>query len=367
MVWNWELPEWPQFSYEKKLIALQEKEFLLKAGNASAYLKSIEEHEYNRFVVEILSNEGVESSKIEGEILDRESLQASIKRHFGIKQGRSAKIGDKESRMADLLCNVYSTFDKPLTHEMLWEWHVRLFEGSSQIDDHGSYRSHNEPMQIVSTRYGKEQIFFEAPPSKAVLEEMEKFIEWFNNSKDSEQVLGRAAIAHVYFECIHPFEDGNGRIGRLLVEKVLSQGAERPILVAVSRVLEKERKKYYSALEKCNRTLTVSDWVVFFAHAIAQAQADSIHLLNFLIEKAKMFQRLLGQLNERQEKVLLRLFAEGPSGFDGGLSAENYIAITKTSRATATRDLNDLVEMKAIVKSGELKHTRYRLNITPRA
>jgi Fic family protein len=137
-----------------------------------------------------------------------------------------------------------------------------------------------------------------------------------------------------------------------------------PILIALSKVLEKRRKEYYAALERCNRTLSVAHWVECFAEAIFQAQEESVSLLYFLIEKSKMLTALIGQLNSRQEKVLLRLFAEGLSGFKGDLSAENYISITKTSRATATRDLADLVEKGVLIKTGELRHTRYKLNLT---
>jgi Fic family protein len=362
MRWNWELPDWPKFNYDPGRISQLERQFLLGAGSAFAYLKTIGEQEYNRFIVEILSLEGLESSRIEGEILDRESLQSSIKQHFGLqttlKQG-----ANKESRMAELLCNVYESFDKPLTHEMLWHWHSMLFKGSSGIADCGTYRTHAEPMQIVSNRHGSQRVFFEAPPSERVFREMAGFIDWFNSTNAPGSILGRAAIAHIHFESIHPFEDGNGRIGRVLVEKILSQGVGRPVLIAISRMLEKRKKEYYSALEKCNRTLDVQHWVEFFSDVILQAHEESISLLYFLIEKSKMLSALSGQINPRQTKVLLRMFAEGPDGFKGGLSAENYIAITKTTRATATRDLTDLVEKGALVKSGELRHTRYRLNL----
>ena len=362
MSWNWQLPDWPNFQYLPRGIAKLEKQFLLGVGSSFAFLKSLEQKDYNKFIVEILSAEGLDSSKIEGEILDRESLQSSIRQHFGL-DGKSKKWAEKESRIANLLLDVYETFDRPLTHDMLWQWHAMLFSGQSNISDSGKYRTHAEPMQIVSNRYGSATVFFEAPPSARVFEEMSAFIRWFNESLLSEQSLARAAIAHVYFESIHPFEDGNGRIGRMLVEKVLSQGVGRSVLIAVSKVLEKRKKEYYSRLEKCNRTLEVQDWVEYFAQAILQAQEDSMNLLYFLINKSKMLAALSGQLNERQEKVLLRMFAEGPNGFEGGLSAENYIRITNASRATATRDLSDLVKKKALVKIGELRHTRYWLNL----
>lgn len=362
MLWNWELKDWPHFTYNPSSIAQKERQFLLGVGSAFAYLKNVEKQDYQRFVIEILSQEGLESSRIEGEILDRESLQSSIQRHFGLHRTRKYE-SDKESRMADLLYDVYETFNAPLSHEMLCQWHYNLFKDQSYIADRGLYRTHPDPMQIISRRYDSPKIFFEAPPSLKVPAEMDRFIQWFNATRESESTLGRAAVAHVYFESIHPFEDGNGRIGRIIVEKILSQGVGRPVLIAVSKVLERRKKDYYAALEKCNRTLDIADWVEFFADAILQAQTESMNLLNFLIEKNKMLSVLSGQLNPRQEKALLRMFSEGIAGFKGGLSAENYIAITKTSRATATRDLADLVQKGALVKTGELRHTRYSLNL----
>lgn len=362
MPWNWELPRWPAFIYHPEKLSSLERQFLLNVGSASAYLKTIEKQEYSKFRVEILSLEGVESSRIEGEILDRESLQSSIKQHFELKAAKQEEKG-KESRMAELLCSVYETFDQPLTHEMLWQWHSMLFKNSPHIEDCGKYRTHAEAMQIVSNRYDSPKVFFEAPPSSIVFKEMSAFIDWFNSPNGSEPILGRAAIAHIYFESIHPFEDGNGRIGRALVEKILSQNVGRPVLIAISKLLEGKKKEYYSALEKCNRTLEVQEWAAFFSRVVVQAHEESMKLLHFLIAKSKMLGVLSEKLNPRQTKVLLRMFAEGPDGFKGGLSAENYIAITKTTRATATRDLTDLVEMRALIKTGELRYTRYRLNL----
>ena len=360
MPWNWELPDWPHFHYDPDKTSQLEKKFLMNVGGALAYLKTIESKEYNCFIVEVLCSEGLESSKIEGEVLDRKSLQSSIQQHFGLK-GETNKQGEKESRMAEILCNVHESFDQPLTHDMLWQWHAILFK-DRPIADCGTYRTHTEPMQIVSNRHSH-KIFFEAPPSAILFQEMEKFIAWFNSRNTAEPLLGRAAIAHVYFESLHPFEDGNGRIGRVLVEKILSQGIGHPVLMAVSKTLENRKKEYYAALEQCNRTLKVQDWVEFFSTAVIRAHEESMHLLYFLIEKSKMMNSLSGNINPRQTKALLRMFLEGPSGFKGGLSAENYIAITKTTKATATRDLADLVTKGALIKTGELRYTRYHLNL----
>jgi Fic family protein len=362
MPWNWQLADWPHFKYDPKVLPQRERAFLLESGKGSAFLKTLDEGEYHRFVIEILSSEGLESSVIEGEILDRESLESSIQYHLGLKS-RPRKEGNREHRMAHLLCNVYENFAEPLSHEMLWTWHAQLFEGALHSVDCGKYRTHAEPMQIVSHRMGSSKIFFEAPPSGQVYREMTQFIEWYHGTQLSKSILERAAIAHVYFESIHPFEDGNGRIGRVLVEKILSQGIGQPILIALSKILEKRKKEYYAALERCNKTLKIDHWMEFFADAILQAQGEAMGLLYFLIKKGKFFSAFEGFLNPRQEKALFRMFAEGQEGFKGGLSAENYIAITKASRATATRDLNDLVQKGALLKTGELRHTRYWLNI----
>lgn len=363
MPWNWQLPDWPEFTTDFDQVFCLERQFLLETGKASAFLKNVDEMEKNNFIVEILSVEGFESSKIEGEILQRMSLQSSIKKQFGFVKDAHDVIS-KEASMAEVLHRVYETFDQPLTHEMLCHWHAILFQHSTKLEEIGRYRTHSEPMQIVSGRLDRSEVFFEAPPSNLVPREMERFIEWFNATEKSNSLFVRAAIAHVYFESIHPFEDGNGRIGRLLSEKILSQGVGCPVLIALSKFIEQHKKKYYAELGKCNRTLNASSWVEFFSEMILQSQKHAMRLIVFLIEKAKMLSALSGQLNPRQEKALLRMFAEGPDGFLGGLSAEKYIAITKATRSTATRDLVELVQKGALIKTGELRHTRYWLNIS---
>jgi len=175
--------------------------------------------------------------------------------------------------------------------------------------------------------------------------------------------LTRAGIAHLYFVSIHPFEDGNGRIGRAISEKVIAQSIGQPSLTALAFQIEKQRNAYCDALEAANKHNEITEWLLYFAHVVLDAQKTTEDRIQFLIGKAKLYDRLRGQLNERQEKVLERVFREGPEGFQGGLSAENYVAIAKTSRATATRDLTELVECGALNKTGQLKGTRYWLRL----
>jgi Fic family protein len=182
-----------------------------------------------------------------------------------------------------------------------------------------------------------------------------------------KEAAARAAVAHLYFVCIHPFEDGNARIGRALAEKSLAQNLSQPSLIALAYTSERKHKDYYAVLERNNKDLQIDGWMTYFANTILQAQDNTIKRVDFYAAKAKFYGKLRDQINERQAKVIARMFKEGIEGFKGGLSADNYISISKTWRATATRDLQDLVEKGALTKIGELRHTRYFLNINERS
>ncbi len=175
--------------------------------------------------------------------------------------------------------------------------------------------------------------------------------------------LTRAALGHLWFESIHPFEDGNGRLGRALAEKSLAENIGQPSLIALAYTIERDRRAYYDQLETHQKTLDVTPWLLWFGETVLKAQQATLERVAFFIAKARFYDRTRTRLNPRQAKVVERMFREGPDGFRGGLSAENYIAITGTSRATATRDLQDLVEMGALTRTGERRHTRYWLEM----
>lgn len=214
-------------------------------------------------------------------------------------------------------------------------------------------------MQVVSGPLQKSIVHFEAPPSKLMQEEMNRFVVWFEDT--NLPALTKAALAHLYFVTIHPVEDGNGRIARALSEKAFAQALGQPSLLALSRQIESQRKSYYEALHASNKSLDATDWLLWFAQTALDAQAYSISLIDHLIAKTKMMDRLRGQLNPRQEKALIRLFDAGPEGFLGGLSAKNYMTFTDTAPATARRDLGDLVTKVALIRTGERRGTRYWL------
>jgi Fic family protein len=199
---------------------------------------------------------------------------------------------------------------------------------------------------------------------------MRRFLSWFKHTEPgtagSLPALTRAGIAHLYFESIHPFEDGNGRIGRALAEKSLAQSIGQPTLIALAATILARRKSYYQALEAANKRNEITDWLAWFAGVGLEAQRRTIALVEFLIEKTKLLDRLRGKINPRQQRALLRMLGEGPEGFAGDLSAGNYATIAGASPATATRDLAELVALGALVRAGERKHARYALAIPVR-
>jgi len=311
-----------------------------------------------------MSGEAVTTSEIEGEILNRASVQSSIQRQLGLTADRR-RISPTEQGIAELMIDLYRTIHVPLTQETLFGWHGMAMSGRSDLQDVGRYRTSAEPMQIVSDAMRELKVHFEAPPSKKVPAEMARFLEWFNRTApdgpEPLPALTRAGVAHLYFECIHPFEDGNGRIGRAIAEKALIQGLGETILIALGTAILKHHRGYYDALEAANKQNEVSEWLVWFAAIALEAQHRTTAHVEFLIAKTRLLDRVRGHLNDRQRKAVLRMLEEGPEGFKGGLSAGNYSTITGATAATTTRDLADLVDKGVLVRSGERRYARYRL------
>jgi Fic family protein len=367
MPWNWERPGWPRFTYDPGALAALEEDFLRSAGELVGVCKHVPQDEQNALKIELISEEAIKTSEIEGEILDRDSVQSSLRQQFGLGIG-AGRVRPAERGIAEMMVSLYKSFADPLMHETMFDWHTMVMSGPRTIETVGSYRTHPEPMQIVSGRVGKPSIHFEAPPSGRMRAEMDAFVAWFNRTAPAGEkplpALTRAGQVHLHFASIHPFEDGNGRIARALAEKSLAQNLGQPTLIALAYTIEHDRKAYYAALERNNKDMEVTDWLVYFARTIIEAQRNTIKRVDFHIDKTRLYDRLRGKLNARQDKVLARMLREGIDGFKGGLSAENYISITNTSRATATRDLQELAAMGALTRTGELRHTRYHLNLS---
>ncbi len=367
MKWNWQQADWPHFRYDKAKIEALENKFLKNSGMLLGTFKHLDIDDKNHLIVELLSSEAIKTSEIEGEYLNRASVQSSIRKHFGL-QADNRKIPKAEQGIAELMMNLFETFAHTLNHDQLFIWHAMLTKGYDNLQDVGKYRTHKEAMQVISGPLHKPKVHFEAPPSHKVSKEMQRFIKWFNDTapdgKAPLPALTRAGIAHLYFVCIHPFEDGNGRISRALAEKALAQSVGKPTLIALSYTITKHKKAYYDELEKANKQNEINRWLRYFSQTITDAQTYTLRHFEFMVAKARFYDHFKGLFNPRQSKVIARMFSEGLDGFKGGLSAENYLSITKTTRATATRDLQDLVAKGALTKAGELRYTRYYLAIS---
>lgn len=366
MTWNWQNPGWPEFQYDAAAMASLEQRFLLSSGEILGAVHHVGPSERDELHIHLLSDEAMKTSAIEGEALDRLSVQSSLRRHLGLSPG-NYPTKPREQGVAEMMVDLYSTYAEPLTHETLFRWHDMLLSHDRRLDTIGAYRQHEDAMQIVSGRHDRPVIHFEAPPSVQVPGEMDRYVDWFNKTVPEGEAplppLIRAGLSHLYFESIHPFEDGNGRLGRALAEKSLAQNIGQPSLIALAFTIERERKTYYDQLERHQKTLDVTPWLEWFAETVLTAQQVTLDRVGFFIAKAHYYDRHRDQMNERQAKAIERMFREGPDGFKGGLSAENYISITGTSRATATRDLQDLVEMGAVTRTGERRYTRYWLKL----
>ncbi len=366
--YNWQQPDWPTFQYDVSIIDELLFAIAEKTGLINGKLSHLTENLKTETMINLMVEEAVKTSEIEGEYISRPDIRSSIKNHLGLNQD-PVRVHDKRAQgVAELMLDVRNTFNQSLTEEKLFDWHLMLLSASPNHNLRvGCWRTHEEPMQVVSGHQGRWIVHYEAPPSKIVPSEMEQFIHWFNDTAPGKaQAIKfapvRAAIAHLYFESIHPFEDGNGRIGRAIAEKALSQGAGYPIILSLSQAIEADKKAYYAALNLASKSNNITAWLQYFVNTILTAQIEVEKQINFILKKSVWFDKYEDRLNDRQLKVVRRMMQEGVGGFEGGMSAKKYMIITGTSKATATRDLQDLLEIGAVSQFGEGRGVRYEVD-----
>lgn len=367
--YNWQRDEWPNFAYD--LAGLEDAliSFAEKTGSLAGTWDALPDESQQEAVINLMTAEAIKTSRIEGEFLNREDVHSSLRKNLGLHDVNRQVRDKRAAGIASLMIDVRKTWRDSLTQETLFSWHALLLDGSRNVRV-GAWRDHEEPMQIVSGAIGREKVHYEAPPSSRVPYEMERFISWFNRGAGAgknrlRHAPIRCAIAHLYFESIHPFEDGNGRIGRAIAEKALSQGIGRPVLLSLSEAIDAKKKAYYEALKQAQRSIDVTDWIHYFIGVILQAQANAEAIIDFTLRKVRFFDRFQARLNDRQKLGLRRALEEGPEILTRGISAGLYAELAKTSRATATRDLQDMLEIGAIARLGEAggRSTRYRVGL----
>jgi Fic family protein len=367
--YNWQQNDWLQFRFSLEAAEEDLLIFTEKVGRVSGILDGLPEETKQDVIVEIILAEAIKTSEIEGEYPRRKDVLSSIRKNLGL-HFNTENIKDKSAAgLGELMIDVRNTFRDALTEEQLFAWH-RMLLGENKRITVGQWRSHEEPMQVVSGAVGKEKVHYEAPPSSKVPEEMEQFVQWFNDTApggrlEIKKAPVRSAIAHLYFETIHPFEDGNGRIGRAIAEKALAQTIGRPVLLSLSRTIEANKKLYYDSLEKAQQSNEIKPWIAYFIKTSLDAQTESEEQIEFTLKKTKFFDRFKEKLNDRQLTVILRMLEEGAKGFEGGMNARKYIGLTKASKATATRDMQQLVALQAFKLSGNAggRSTSYQVNL----
>jgi Fic family protein len=317
---------------------------------------------------EILVEETIKTSAIEGELLDVRSVRSSVARRLGLPSA-GLPVDRRIDDLVSVLLDATQHFDMPLTPDRLWGWQAALFpsgySGLHKINV-GGWRDSAEPMRVVSGAIGREKIHFEAPPTDKLDMEMRRFLSWWYGSIGTIEGVIRAALAHLWFVTIHPFDDGNGRIARALTDMALAQDDKQRVrYYSLSTQIMAEREGYYEILEKTQKgSGDVTDWLAWFLGCFARAIEKSENIMNGVFAKSGFWQQhAQDQLSERQKKVINRLLDAGTEGLEGGLSTQKYASMTHCSRATAFRELDQLLELGIVRRVGQGRTARYELVI----
>jgi Fic family protein len=366
--WIWQSPDWPEFTWNAGALSTPLASARRAQGEVAGMAKLLDANADLQAQLEVLTNEGVATSAIEGEKFAPDSLRSSLARRLGLPTAGLPTATRSVEGVAEVLLDATRDFGKPLQLKRLNSWQAALFPtGRSGLLEIrvGKLRG-EEPMQIVSGPVGREQVHYEAPPRDRLAEEMKTFLAWFNNPPKDLDGLLRAGLAHAWFEAIHPYEDGNGRVGRALLDRALAQDENRSTrLYSMSARFESARDAYYDALGTFSTgTMDVTPWLHWFLVQVEAAAKTTEQTVNRVVSKAQYWVRHAQViLNERQKKALNVLLDAGPQGFVGGMTNKKYAHLTKTSAPTAQRDLAELVEKGCLVLAGAGRSVRYELPV----
>ena len=364
--WIWQHSNWPQFIYDSEQLLSKLADLNRRIGALEITSRALVGEVLLDARETIMTDDALETSAIEGEILRRSSVRASIRKRLGLPV-----IQDDSDRHTDalvaMLMDARKSADEPLTEEKLFSWHAALFptgySGLHKINV-GHYRGHEE-MQIVSGPVEKEMVHYIAPPRNKLEDDMKSLLSFVNKTVQTDPLL-KAGIVHLWFIMVHPFDDGNGRIARALNDYVLSGNYPHLMqIVSVSKQISYDRKGYYRTLEQAGKGgLDITEWLTWFLDTFAKAMQESNWIVDRILKKVKFWQEHKETpLNDRQHKVINRLLDAGEK-FEGGMTTRKYSSMTKCSKVTASRDLSDL-EKKNILKkrSGGGRSTSYGITV----
>lgn len=363
----WQRANWPNFSWQNDKLLHPVGRTRFCQGRLLSRIRGLGMNLSQEAQAEILTEETIKTAAIEGQSLSRNSVRSSVARRLGLPIAGLPSAERHVDGLVEMILDATARYNEPLTAERLKGWQAALFptgfSGLRRIRT-GTWRG-PVPMQVVSGPVGREKVHFEAPPADRIGEEITRFLSWWEASLDNTEGLLRAGIAHFRFITIHPFEDGNGRIARALTDMALAQDERlSKRFYSLSAQIMAERDQYYKILEQCQKgDDDITAWLLWFLGCLERAVKNSETLISKVLAKADFWQRH-GQtpMNDRQRKVVNRLLDAGQGGFEGGLTTKKYVSIAKTSRATAYREISDLVGKRVLMQNeGKGRNVSYDL------
>lgn len=364
-IYIWQQNDWPNFMWDDAKLSYKLGRVRSLQGRLVGKMSALGFDLKNSAMLDTLTADITKSSEIEGEILNAEQVRSSVARHLGIEIEGLPEADRYVDGVVQVMIDATQNFMAPLTEERLFNWHAALFptgrSGAYKITV-ADWRQGSEPMQVISGAMGKEKIHYEAPHSDNVPYMMKQFLDWTNDNRKIDPVL-KAAIAHLWFVTIHPFDDGNGRISRTITDLLLARADEMPHrFYSMSAEIRKQRKAYYDILEKTQKgSINITAWLEWFLDCLEAALLSTEQSIEIVLQKAAFWDKhRLTAMNERQIKVLNLLW----DGFDGKLTSSKWSKITKCSPDTALRDIQDLITKNVLRKTNEGgRSTNYELNI----
>ncbi|WP_263217667.1 Fic family protein [Pseudomonas atacamensis] len=370
--WIWQQPDWPDFNWQAERFAPLLRECVQTQGRLLGMAGSVGDSMSAQSELDALLQNIVTSSAIEGEQLNVGSVRSSLARRLGLEWVDRDSVSQRSEGLAQLMLDATHGFDEPLTLARLLEWHTWLFPAEEAMFSArpilvGTLRG-DEPMQVVSGRLDRPTVHFEAPPRQRLEQQIERFLSWFEASRDQVSLdpLLRAGIAHFWFVTLHPFDDGNGRLTRTITDLALAQGEAQAIrFYAMSASILEDRAGYYRILESSQKaTLDITEWLTWFLQTLLRSLQQAITRIDSVLGKTRFWQaHRESDLSAEQIKVLNRLLDGGERGFERSLNAGQYQAVAKVSKATATRHLAELLDKGCLQRlPGGGRSTRYKIN-----
>ena len=348
----YQLHDWPNFRWRQEELADPLEEVWQKKDRLLSRMAFLGFDQQREAVLDTITGDVLKSSEIEGEFLDAGQVRSSVGRRLGLDIGGRKYVGQDIEGIVELMLDATQNYGQPLTEERLFGWHAALFptgrSGGYAITV-GRYRT--GPIQVVSGPMGRQRVHYEAPLPQRVDEEMRAFLDWFNESLDTDAIL-KAGLAHLWFVTIHPFDDGNGRIARAIADMALARSDGRPQrFYSMSSQIWEERREYYEMLERTQKGgMDVTLWMRWFVECLGRAVESAENTLDAALSKARFWERIAQTpVNERQRKIINMLF----DGFRGKLTLPKYAKITKCSQEIASRDIAEMIDSGILAQTEE--------------